>query len=146
MTLHQSLSNVLALADKATAIREEARRLRSEYMQGLHGDSMPEWMIAKMSDASNAQAELQSAAASLIHADGPALLALAQMGERPVAWEVRTRPIWRNNDAWSEWRSCSKESHGDYLRVPVLHDCEYQTRALCALPPAVSKGEGGGSV
>jgi hypothetical protein len=50
----------------------------------------------------------------------------------PVAWQYRTRADWV--EYWEPWTDCSKENHADYLRVPMLNDWHYETRALFAHP------------
>lgn len=59
--------------------------------------------------------------------------------QEPVEYQVRTRPMWRDEaEGWTEWRKCSPESYADYVRVPVLHDWQHETRALYAAPVAAA--------
>jgi hypothetical protein len=43
------------------------------------------------------------------------------------------RPTWEAN-SWSDWQKCSKESAGDYIKTPKLHDWLYEVRAIYTSP------------
>jgi len=60
--------------------------------------------------------------------------ALEQPEQEPVQYEMRTRPTWGAN-SWSDWQKCSKESAGDYIKTPKLHDWLYEVRAIYTQPP-----------
>ena len=57
-------------------------------------------------------------------------VALAQPAQEPVAWQYRTRPLWDNTIRFSDWVYCIKYVFDDYTRRPVLHEWQYETRAL----------------
>lgn len=74
-----------------------------------------------------------------------AILAAAPVAQQePVEYQVRTRPMWRDEgEGWTEWRKCSPESYADYVRVPVLHDWQHEARALYAAPVTQQETQSG---
>lgn len=62
-----------------------------------------------------------------------ALRAALEQQAEPVQYEMRMRPTWEAN-SWSNWQKCSKESAGDYIKTPKLHDWLYEVRALYTSP------------
>lgn len=51
-----------------------------------------------------------------------------------VAWQSRCRPTWGNNHPWTPWELCTKGQAEDYQKTPLLHDWEYEARALYTTP------------
>ena len=51
-----------------------------------------------------------------------------------VAWQSRCRPTWGNNHPWTSWELCTKGQAEDYQKTPLLHDWEYEVRALYTTP------------
>ena len=47
---------------------------------------------------------------------------------KPVVWQYRTKPTWVT--AWGSWQNCTEQQAAQYKQVPILHDWEYETRAL----------------
>lgn len=47
---------------------------------------------------------------------------------KPVVWQYRTKPTWVT--AWGSWQNCTERQAAQYKQVPILHDWEYETRAL----------------
>ena len=62
-----------------------------------------------------------------------ALRAALEQQAEPVQYEMRMRPTWEAN-SWSDWQKCSKESAGDYIKTPKLHDWLYEVRAIYTSP------------
>lgn len=57
----------------------------------------------------------------------------------PVEYQSRTRPLWRAEDgerAWFPWEKCSAESFANYRKNPLIHEWQYEVRALYAEQPA----------
>ena len=52
----------------------------------------------------------------------------------PVLYQARLRPTWTDGIGWTEWETCTKEQHDEYVRVPLLHDWQYETRKLYPKP------------
>ncbi len=123
MTLHQSLSNVLALADKATA----GEWSRNTIMPDKDGE---------------ANADFICSAVNLLRTHGPALLALAQMVERPVAWHVTDKHgnHWGTYESEVEAMTEAAERTALGPSPGILYPGPYHAAPLYALPPAVSKG------
>lgn len=66
-------------------------------------------------------------------------LKAAQPQSEPVEYQSRTRPLWRAEDgerAWFPWEKCSAESFANYRKNPLIHDWQYEVRALYAEQPA----------
>jgi hypothetical protein len=60
----------------------------------------------------------------------------------PVLYQCRVRPTWGGKHiVWTAWEQCTHEQFADYIKNPVLHDWQYQVRALFAAPPAPAPGE-----
>lgn len=52
----------------------------------------------------------------------------------PILYQSRVRPLFNSNHPWTNWEGCAEGSYLDYLKTPILHDWEYEVRALYAAP------------
>jgi hypothetical protein len=55
-------------------------------------------------------------------------------GTWAVTWQYRTRPTWDERHPWTEWTRVTAAAAAEYLATPVLHDWQYEVRALYAHP------------
>lgn len=69
--------------------------------------------------------------ASLTELEAAIRTALSAGDGEAVAWQYRLRPTW-SQTPWDcfEWKNCTVEAAADYQKTPLLHDWEYQVRAL----------------
>lgn len=53
----------------------------------------------------------------------------------PAVYQSRSRPTWDKAGRWEKpWANCSEEEYSYCLKVRVLHDWEYEVRALFTHP------------
>ncbi len=55
----------------------------------------------------------------------------------PVEYQYRSKPSWEKN--WLPWERCTKDCYLDYAKAPLLHDWQYEARALYIHPPEADK-------
>ena len=67
-----------------------------------------------------------------------AIAAQAQPADEPVLYQVRMRPMWREEGkGWTPWDAIFKEDCSAYEKLPIYNDWQRETRALYTHPAAV---------
>lgn len=69
-----------------------------------------------------------------------ATCAKSQVELQLVEYQYRTRPTWcEEGRGWTDWTRCSAGAYADYNKTPLLHDWQYETRALhCNAGPSAA--------